>query len=108
MSKYGGEYDPGYENYIDSLHADIQEVMFERDQLKAENERFVIKLNVERLVRQNVERENAKLRELVRTMQFVLYATERVTSWRFVGDGVTLDSVYFTDKLRELGVTVDA
>ena len=33
MSKYGGDYDPGYESYIDGLHADIQEVMDERDRL---------------------------------------------------------------------------
>ena len=40
----------------------------EVDQLQAENDKLVMKLNAEHLVRQNVERENAKLRELVRTL----------------------------------------
>lgn len=39
----------------------------EVDQLQAENDKLVMKLNAEHLVRQNMERENAKLRELVRT-----------------------------------------
>lgn len=41
----------------------------ERDQLKAENAKLVMKLNAEHIVRQNVERENAKLRELVKAME---------------------------------------
>lgn len=34
-------------------------------ELQAENDKMVMKLNAEHIVRQNVERENAKLRELV-------------------------------------------
>ena len=36
------------------------------DDLAAENAKLVMKLNAEHIVRQNVERESAKLRELVR------------------------------------------
>lgn len=43
-----------------ALHELLQEA-------RAENDKLVMKLNAEYLVRQNVERENAKLRELVRT-----------------------------------------
>ena len=39
----------------------------ESEKLKAENAKLVMKLNAEHIVRQNMERENAKLRELVRT-----------------------------------------
>ena len=44
-----------------ALHELLQEA-------RAENAKLVMKLNAEHLVRQNVERENAKLRELVRTL----------------------------------------
>ena len=44
-----------------ALHELLQEA-------RAENAKLVMKLNAEHLVRQNVERENAKLRELVRLM----------------------------------------
>ena len=44
-----------------ALHELLQEA-------RAENAKLVMKLNAEHLVRQNVERENAKLRELVRDM----------------------------------------
>ena len=37
----------------------------EVDQLQDENAKLVMKLNAEHIVRQNMERENAKLRELV-------------------------------------------
>ncbi len=48
----------GEVEYIDKTIAD----------LKTENAKLVMKHNAEHLVRQNVERENAKLRELVRTL----------------------------------------
>lgn len=44
-----------------ALHELLQEA-------RAENDKLVMKLNAEHIVRQNVERENAKLRELVRDM----------------------------------------
>lgn len=50
----------------------------ERDRLQAENAKLVMKLNAEHIVRQNVERENAKLRELVEDM---LDCIEIRTAW---------------------------
>ena len=44
-----------------ALHELLQEA-------RVENAKLVMKLNAEHIVRQNVERENAKLRELVRDM----------------------------------------
>ncbi len=63
-----GEYDAVYENYIDGLHREIIDYQSEVEQVKGENAKLVMKLNAEHIVRQNVERENAKLRELVRDM----------------------------------------
>lgn len=58
-----GEYDAGYEHYIDSLIREAEWLQADNDKLREENERFVIKLNAEHVVRQNAESENAKLRE---------------------------------------------
>lgn len=51
-----------------ALHELLQEA-------RAENDKLVMKLNAEHIVRQNVERENAKLRELVRDMYCLAYPT---------------------------------
>ena len=86
-----GEYDPGYESYIDSLHTDIQEVMDERDQLMAENE---------------------KLRELVRHM-WRCFLNECADGYAIVSrcgecpynnDDGRCD---FECRMRELGIEVD-
>ena len=45
-----------------------------------------------------------KLEELVSLMTFVLERMEQATTVRFEGDGITMDSSYFKDKLKELGV----
>lgn len=74
--------------YIDKTIAD----------LKAENAKLVMKLNAEHLVRQNVERENAELRELVRDMAAEIR-----------GLGVDFKRVGWCDyagRMRELGVEV--
>lgn len=70
----------------------------ERDRLQAENAKLVMKLNAEHIVRQNVERENAKLRELVRDMAAEIR-----------GLGVDFKRVGwcdYADRMRELGVEV--
>lgn len=45
-----------------------------------------------------------KLEELVSLMTFVLERMEQATTVRFEGDGITMDSSYFKDKLKELEV----
>ena len=70
----------------------------ESERLKAENDKLVMKLNAEHLVRQNVERENAKLRELVRDMAAEIR-----------GLGIDFKRVGwcdYADRIRELGVEV--
>ena len=70
----------------------------ESEKLKAENAKLVMKLNAEHLARQNVERENAKLRELVEDMAAEIR-----------GLGVDFKRVgwcEYADRMRELGVEV--
>ena len=65
-------------------------------ELKRENDWMVMKLNAEHLVRQNVERENAKLRELVRDMAAEI---------RGLGvDFARVGWCDYADRMRELGV----
>ena len=72
-----------------ALHELLQEA-------RAENNQLVMKLNAEHLVRQNVERENDSLRELVRDMAAEIR-----------GLGVDFKRVGwcdYADRMRELGV----
>lgn len=72
-----------------ALHELLQEA-------RAENSLLTMRLNAEHLVRQNVERENAKLRELVRDMAAEIR-----------GLGVDFKRVGwcdYADRMRELGV----
>ena len=46
----------------------MRDANHENAKLREENECFIVKLNAEHIARQNVESENAKLRELVRDM----------------------------------------
>jgi len=65
-------------------------------ELERKNGWMVMKLNAEHLVRQNVERENAELRELVRDMAAEIR-----------GLGVDFKRVGwhdYADRMRELGV----
>ena len=73
-----------------------------------EIDQLVMKLNAEHLVRQNVERENAKLRELVRT--FYHCTTSGYCDECPINGGGTVhlapDTICDTmhDRMRELGV----
>ena len=94
-----GEYDAGYENYIDGLHREIIDYQIEVEQAKVENDKLVMKLNAEHLVRQNVERENAKQREWIReAVRFMGCVTECDAG----GWAVWMDEL--VKKARELGV----
>lgn len=70
--------------------------------LEDDNEKFIVKLNAEHIVRQNVEVENAKLRELCEDMldcMEIRNAFERPPT-----DGMCKE---FADRMRELGMEVD-
>ena len=63
-----------------------------------ENTKLLMRLNAEHLVRQNVERENAKLRELVEDM---------AAEMRGLGvDFTRVGWCDYADRMRELGVEV--
>ena len=64
-------------------------------QLEAENAKLVMKLNAEHIVRQNVEAENAKLRELLQR------------TWDAFHGATAREFVTVKNELRELGVEVD-
>jgi hypothetical protein len=49
----------------EALERRIDELCSENERLRQDNERFIIKLNAEHIVRQNVEAENDRLRKLV-------------------------------------------
>ena len=70
-------------------------------ELKRENDWMVMKLNAEHLVRQNMERENAKLRELVRDMW-----NEGMCECGSRGKCARCEYGY-PDRMRELGIEVD-
>ena len=82
-------------------------------ELQAENDKMVMKLNTEHIVRQNVERENAKLRELVVGIGHLLFSLDVDYCVACPRDGInhscpvyTVDGgecLYKTD-MRELGV----
>lgn len=69
-------------------------------EIQAENEKLIVKLNAEHIARQNVEVENAKLRELVREMHATI--SDRNSWW----DCTYKDTRRFADRMRELGVEV--
>ena len=71
-------------------------------ELQAENDKLVMKLNAEHIVRQNVERENAKLRELVRDMWH-----EGMCECGSRGKCASCEYDYPT-RMRELGIEVGA
>ena len=82
----------------------------ESEKLKAENAKLVMKLNAEHLVRQNVERENAKLRELVRDMHKALFSLnlDHCQACPREDTCVFIHECAFERDMRELGVEVDA
>lgn len=73
--------------------AESRALQAENEKLREENERFIIKLNAEHIVRQNVESENAKLRELV--AEIYEDQCDNSERWRY------------RDRMRELGIEVD-
>lgn len=86
-------------------------------ELQAENAKLVMKLNAEHLVRQNVERENAKLRELVADMYACISHANEADWFYFERDklgcgmsctvnGESCGLCALADRMRELGVEV--
>lgn len=96
------------EHPTDAMRRTIAEQHDEIAALRAENAKLVMKLNAEHIVRQNVERENAKLRELVRV--FYHCTTSGVCDECPVNGGGAVhlmpDTICDTmhDRMRELGV----
>lgn len=68
------------------------------ERLQAENAKLVMKLNSEHLVRQNVERENAKLRELVWDLYCLAYPS--AVEWEVSDE--TYDKYSPCEKCEEL------
>lgn len=85
----------GEVEYIDKTIAD----------LKTENDQLVMKLNAEHLVRQNVERENAMLRELVEDME-AAFIHGPCYRWCEFKEPCNGDRCQYRDRMRELGVEV--
>ena len=81
----------------------------ESEKLKAENDQLVMKLNAEHLARQNVERENAKLRELVRDMHKALFSLnlDHCQACPREDTCVFIHECAFERDMRELGIEVD-
>ena len=65
--------------------------------LLAENAKLVVKLNTEHIVRQNVEIDNAKLREFLQNL------ADHIKS----DDGFGIDCGWVLSRLRELGIEVE-
>lgn len=74
--------------YLNEIDAAFRELL-------EENERFIIKLNAEHIACQNVELDNAKLRELLQR------------TWDAFHDATAREFVTVKNELRELGVEVD-
>lgn len=77
----------------------IRRLKDENAKLRKENERLIIKLKAEHIVRQNVVSENANLRELCERCAIELYANGNVT------DAAT-ENLF--DDMRKLGIEVDS
>ena len=95
-----GEYDAGYENYIDSLIREIEKLQDENDKLREQVSSLVGRSFRTADKMSCIEDDNAKLRELVRDM------------WR---DGMcecdergacAQCEYHFPDRMRELGIEV--
>ena len=75
-----------------------------------ENTKLLMRLNAEHLVRQNVERENTKLRELVRDMAYCMQYERECDECRMNGADGTITAPVgcdgLRDRMRELGVEV--
>ena len=89
-----GEYDDGYEHYIDSLIREIEKLQDENDKLREQVSSLVGRSFRTADKMSCIEADNAKLRELVKSMYYDL------TNMTFPPDWVT---DYEAD-MRELGV----
>ena len=89
-----GEYDDGYEHYIDSLIREIEKLQDENDKLREQVSSLVGRSFRTADKMSCIEADNAKLRELVKSMYYDL------TTMTFPPDWVT---DYEAD-MRELGV----
>ena len=84
-------------------------VLLDAADMLDENAKLVMRLNAEHLVRQNVERENAKLRELVRDMLACInnVSAHDTYCWDycdFCKLYITKGRCDFESRMRELGV----
>ena len=84
-------------------------VLLDAADMLDENAKLVMKLNAEHLVRQNVERENAKLRELVRDMHKALFSLnlDHCQACPREDTCVFIHECAFERDMRELGIEVD-
>lgn len=96
------------EHPTDAMRRTIAEQHDEIAALGAENAKLVMKLNAEHIVRQNVERENAKLRELVADMYkaFMHGNCYRWCEFKEPFNYITDGKCQWYDRMRELGVEV--
>ncbi len=97
---------------LDRDHLSADGVIFER--MKKGEEKLIIKLNAEHIVRQNVEAENAKLRELLTIASDMArdYDGDRRLLRRLVQELYEdqcdeHDRWKYRDRMRELGVKVE-
>lgn len=89
-------------DFGDAVKRTIAEQHDEIAALRTENDQLVMKLDTAHIVRQNVERENAKLRELVRDMWH-----EGMCECGSRGKCASCEYDYPT-RMRELGIEVGA
>lgn len=98
---------------VDGLGVKVEKTEAENAKLREENVRFIIKLNVEHIVRQNVESENAKLRELAHILCHCMQINANCDDCRLNGakGEIAHDQLAACDSLhellRELGIEVD-
>lgn len=90
-----GEYDAGYEHYIDSLIREIEKLQDENDKLREQVSSLVGRSFRTADKMSCIEADNAKLRELVRDM----------CVWAYIDSYCDLED-RFADRMRELGVEV--
>lgn len=93
------------ERELDQAADLILELRDDLQQVNAENEKFIVKLNAEHIVRQNVEIENARLRELVKYAHECAIHSDNATcdDCERMNEGCIL-----VGRMLELGVEVDA
>lgn len=91
---------------VTDLKAEVLLLRQENKELRDENAKFIVKLNAEHIVRQNVEIENTKLRELARRL-LDEYRYMRVRPRRmYLEHEVRMRLI--EDEMRSLGIEVTA